>query len=177
MPQTKIARPVSQRERVSRFLLLSTRAGDSIVRDHTLWRRSSTLPPAQNTTTHNARIRKVVISSFPPSSPAQATRLLLGCRSVGRKFEEGTLAAWLHDLLKPHVNRVVVCDSRKAALLRDGNKSDRIDARNLSELLRTNQLKPVYHGKHGLRTLKCTREATTQPRAHHRAPSEPQPQC
>jgi len=26
-------------------------------------------------------------------------------------FEEGTLAAWLHDLLKPHVNRVVVCDS------------------------------------------------------------------
>ena len=52
-------------------------------------------------------------------------------------FEEGTLAAWLHDLLKPHVNRVVVCDSRKAALLRDGNKSDRIDARNLSELLRT----------------------------------------
>jgi len=69
-------------------------------------------------------------------------------------FEEGTLAAWLHDLLKPHVNRVVVCDSRKAALLRDGNKSDRIDARNLSELLRTNQLKPVYHGEHGLRTLK-----------------------
>jgi len=69
-------------------------------------------------------------------------------------FEEGTLAAWLHDLLKPHVNRVVVCDSRKAARLRDGNKSDRIDARNLSELLRTNQLKPVYHGEHGLRTLK-----------------------
>jgi transposase len=48
-------------------------------------------------------------------------------------FEEGTLAAWLHDLLKPHVNRVVVCDSRRAALLRDGNKNDRIDARNLSE--------------------------------------------
>src|SRR5436190_7465683 len=40
-------------------------------------------------------------------------------------FEEGTSAAWLHDLLKPHVNRLVVCDPRKNALLKDGNKSDR----------------------------------------------------
>src|SRR4030081_348937 len=69
-------------------------------------------------------------------------------------FEEGTSAAWLHDLLKPHVNRLVVCDPRKAALLKDGNKSDRIDARKLAEMLRTNQLKPVYHGEHGIRTLK-----------------------
>jgi transposase len=69
-------------------------------------------------------------------------------------FEEGTSAAWLHDLLKPHVDRLVVCDPRKAALLKDGNKSDRIDARKLAELLRTNQLKPVYHGEHGVRTLK-----------------------
>jgi transposase len=61
-------------------------------------------------------------------------------------------AAWLHDLLKPHVSRLVVCDPRKNALLRDGNKSDRIDARKLAELLRTNQLKPVYHGEHGVRT-------------------------
>jgi hypothetical protein len=44
-------------------------------------------------------------------------------------FEEGTsAAAWLHDLLKPHVSRLVVCDPRKNALLKDGNKSDRIDA-------------------------------------------------
>jgi transposase len=69
-------------------------------------------------------------------------------------FEEGTWAAWLHDLLKPHVTRLVVCDPRKAALLQEGNKSDRIDARKLAELLRTNQLKPVYHGEHGVRTLK-----------------------
>jgi transposase len=69
-------------------------------------------------------------------------------------FEEGTSAAWLHDLLKPHVSRLVVCDPRKAALLREGNKSDRIDARKLAELLRTNQLKPVYHGEHGIRSLK-----------------------
>jgi len=30
-----------------------------------------------------------------------------GTQSV--TFEEGTCAAWLHDLLKPHVSRVVVC--------------------------------------------------------------------
>ena len=69
-------------------------------------------------------------------------------------FEEGTSAAWLHDLLKPHVSRLVVCDPRKSALLKDGNKSDRIDARKLAELLRTNQLKPVYHEEHGIRALK-----------------------
>jgi transposase len=68
-------------------------------------------------------------------------------------FEEGTSAAWLHDLLQPHVSRLVVCDPRKAALLKDGNKSDRMDARKLAELLRTNQLKPVYHGEHGMRSL------------------------
>src|SRR5207247_1269959 len=69
-------------------------------------------------------------------------------------FEEGTAAAWLHDLLKPHVSGLVVCDPRKNALLKDGNKSDRIDARKLAELLRGNQLHPVYHGEHGVRTLK-----------------------
>jgi transposase len=69
-------------------------------------------------------------------------------------FEEGILAAWLHDLLKPHVSRLVVCDPRKNALMRDGNQNDRADARNLAELLRTNQVKAVYHGKHGTRALK-----------------------
>ena len=69
-------------------------------------------------------------------------------------FEEGTSAAWLHDLLKPHVNRLVVCDPRKNALMRDGNQNDRVDARNLAELLRTNQVKAVYHGQHGTRALK-----------------------
>jgi molybdopterin-guanine dinucleotide biosynthesis protein A len=32
-------------------------------------------------------------------------------------FEEGTWAAWLYDLLKPHVARVVVCNPRKNALI------------------------------------------------------------
>jgi len=69
-------------------------------------------------------------------------------------FEEGTSAAWLYDLLKPHVARIVVCDPRKNASMKQGNKSDKIDARRLAELLRLNHLNPVYHGEHGLRTLK-----------------------
>src|SRR6478609_10401936 len=38
--------------------------------------------------------------------------------------------------------------------MRDGNQNDRADARNLAELLRTHQVKTVYHGKQGIRTLR-----------------------
>src|SRR5437879_11127864 len=69
-------------------------------------------------------------------------------------FEEGTSAAWLYDLLKPHVTKLVVCDPRKNKSMREGNQNDKIDARRLAELLRLNHLNPVYHGEHGLRTLK-----------------------
>ena len=69
-------------------------------------------------------------------------------------FEEGTSAAWLHDLLKPNVAKVLVCDPRKNALLKTGNKSDRIDARKLADLLRSGLLSPVYHGEAGVRMLK-----------------------
>src|SRR5215471_20932456 len=74
--------------------------------------------------------------------------------TLGLTFEEGTSAAWLHDLLKPYVSRLVVCDPRKNALMRDGNQNDRADARKLAELLRTNQVHAVYHGKHGMRALR-----------------------
>ena len=69
-------------------------------------------------------------------------------------FEEGTWAAWLYDLLKPHVTKLAVCDPRKNASMKQGNKSDKIDARQLAELLRLDHLSPVYHGEHGLRSLK-----------------------
>ena len=59
--------------------------------------------------------------------------------------------AWLYDLLQPHVAQLVVCNPVKNALFRDGNKSDRIDARKLAELLRGNHLKPVYHGETDVR--------------------------
>src|ERR1700732_3966118 len=69
-------------------------------------------------------------------------------------FEEGTSAGWLYDLLKPHVTKIVVCDPRKNALLKAGNKNDRVDARKLGELLRAELLTPVYHGESGVRTLR-----------------------
>ena len=69
-------------------------------------------------------------------------------------WEEGTSAAWLYDLIQPHVTEVVVCNPRQNALVNHGNKSDRIDARKLADLLRGNYLKPVYHGEHGVRGLK-----------------------
>ena len=68
-------------------------------------------------------------------------------------WEEGTWAAWLYDLLKPHAQQVLVCNPRRNALLKEGSKSDKIDARKLADLLRTGMLQPVYHGEHGLRTL------------------------
>jgi len=69
-------------------------------------------------------------------------------------FEEGTSAAWLYDLLKPLAADVIVCDPRKNALLKSGNKDDRIDARKLAVLLRGGLLSAVYHGENGLSTLK-----------------------
>ena len=98
---------------------------------------------------------KLIMESIVETKAATILEFLQGLRgSLSVTFEEGTSAAWLHDLLKPHVSHVVVCDPRKNALLKDGSKSDRIDARKLAELLRGGQLKPVYHGEHGLRSLK-----------------------
>jgi len=67
-------------------------------------------------------------------------------------FEEGTQAAWLHDLIRPHVAEVVVCNPREIPA--QDNKADRSDAKRLAELLRTQRLKAVYHGEHGTQALK-----------------------
>lgn len=50
--------------------------------------------------------------------------------------------------------KVIVCNPRKNQLLNDGNKSDKVDARKLAQLLRAGLLMPVYHGEHGVRDLK-----------------------
>src|SRR5712671_7579015 len=69
-------------------------------------------------------------------------------------FEEGTCAAWLHDLLKLHVTQVLVCDPRKNASMKVANKNDRIDARKLADLLYLNKLNAVFQGETGIRALK-----------------------
>jgi hypothetical protein len=98
---------------------------------------------------------KLIMESILETKAATILEFLQGLHgSLSVTFEGGTSAAWLHNLLKPHVTRLVVCDPRKNALLKDGSESDRIDARKLAELLRGNQLTSVYHGEHGMRTLK-----------------------
>jgi hypothetical protein len=88
---------------------------------------------------------------------ATETKAIVGLiRGLGGRvhvaFEEGTQAQWLHDVLEPHAERVVVCNIRGRG--ETGNKSDRLDADRLSELLRLGSLEPVYHGASGLLTLK-----------------------
>lgn len=98
---------------------------------------------------------KLVMEAILETKAETILQFIRGLRgSLHVTFEEGTSAAWLHDLLKPHVTQVLVCDPRKNALLKDGNKNDRIDARKLAELLYLNKLNPVYHGQAGIRTLK-----------------------
>lgn len=67
-------------------------------------------------------------------------------------FEEGTQAQWLHDLLQPVAERVIVCNVRGKSGL--ASKSDDIDSDQISEGLRTGSLKSVYHGAAGVLPLK-----------------------
>jgi transposase len=98
---------------------------------------------------------KIVMESVIETKASMILQFFDGLRGdLHVTFEEGTWAAWLHDLLKPHVAKLVVCDPRRNALLQDGNQNDRVDARKLSDLLYMNKLNAVHHGDHGLRTLK-----------------------
>jgi hypothetical protein len=100
-------------------------------------------------------VGKVVMESIVETKAESILQCLRGLRgSLHVTFEEGTCAAWLYALLQPQVTQLVVCDPRKNALLKVGNKSDRIDARKLAELLRSNLLRPVFHEDTGLRTLR-----------------------
>ena len=93
---------------------------------------------------------KVLMECIIETKATTVLEFIQGLRgSLWVTFEEGTSAAWLYDLLKPHVTKVVVCDPRKNALLKAGNKNDRVDARKLNDLLRAGLLTPVYHGESG----------------------------
>jgi len=98
---------------------------------------------------------KLVMESIVETKASSILQFIQGLRGeLHVTWEEGTWASWLYDLLKPQVQEVLVCHPRRNALLKEGNKSDKIDARKLADLLRTGMLRPVYHGEHGLRTLR-----------------------
>jgi transposase len=98
---------------------------------------------------------KLVMQSVVATHAAAILDVVHGLRgTLHVTFEESTYSAWLYDLLRSHVDKLVVCNPRKNALLKSGSKSDRIDARKLAELLRADLLSPVYHGQNGTATLK-----------------------
>ncbi len=62
---------------------------------------------------------KLVMEAILETKAGTILHFFRGIRgSLHVNFEEGTWAAWLHDLLQPHVARVVVSDPRKNALLK-----------------------------------------------------------
>src|ERR1700746_3807527 len=98
---------------------------------------------------------KLVMESVVETKASCILQLIHGLRGeLHVTWEEGTWAAWLHDLLQPQVHQVLVCNPRGNALLKEGSKNDKVDARKLADLLRTGMLRPVYHGEHGLRRLR-----------------------
>src|SRR5258707_3577217 len=62
---------------------------------------------------------KIVMESILETKASTMLEFLAGLRgSLFVTFEEGTWAAWLYDLLKPHVTEVLVCNPRKLPLLK-----------------------------------------------------------
>src|SRR5260370_14326013 len=89
---------------------------------------------------------KVVMESILETKASTLLEFLAGLRgSLFVTFEEGTWAAWLYDLLKPHVTEGLVCNPRKIPLLKQGNKIDTLDARQLAHMLHLPDLHPVHH--------------------------------
>ena len=109
----------------------------------------------QTTTTASVREEggRVIARTIMPTEEGAIVEFFRGMRgAIHVAFEEGTQAQWLHDLLVPLVDRVVVCDRRGKS--RQGNKGDQVDADELSELLRQGALRAVYHGSADRATLK-----------------------
>ena len=96
---------------------------------------------------------RVLVRAMIPTEETAITEFFRGMRgAVHVVFEEGTQAQWLHELLTPQVDRVVVCDRRGQP--RYGNKADQVDADQLSERLHRGGLRSVYHGNSHRATLK-----------------------
>ena len=91
---------------------------------------------------------RIIARSVLPTEAAPLLEYFRGMRgTIHVAFEEGTQAQWLHDLLAPVVDRVIVCDRRGES--KHGNKADQPDADELADLLRCGRLRAVYHGGRG----------------------------
>ncbi len=69
--------------------------------------------------------------------------------------EAGELANWVVDIISPLVTRVVISHPRSLAwIAKDSLKNDKLDARKLADLMRSNLVHEVYLPKHNRRTFK-----------------------
>jgi hypothetical protein len=65
---------------------------------------------------------KLVMESIIETKASSVLQFIHGLRGeLHVTWEEGTWAAWLYDLLTPHVHQILVCDPRRNALLKEGN--------------------------------------------------------
>lgn len=60
-------------------------------------------------------------------------------------IEECGVSHWLYVELKDFVDRIIICDPYRNALLKEGPKTDKIDASKLVQLLKANLLREVFH--------------------------------
>ena len=117
---------------------------------HGIWLELSNVSAAEKTVvsgTSLARERRRQITSEPPEAGGRAK----SDPNVRIGMAEPFLPRRRASLFRVSL---VVCNPRKNALLKHGNKSDKIDARKLANLLRLNDLEPVYHGETGVRMLR-----------------------
>ncbi len=72
---------------------------------------------------------KLVMESIIETKAITILEFVHGLRgSLYLTFEEGTWAAWLYDLLKPHVTKLVVCDPRRNDYLKHKDQARVIPA-------------------------------------------------
>jgi transposase len=76
---------------------------------------------------------KLVMEAILETKAETILQFIHGLRgSLHVTLEEGTCAAWLHDLLRPHVAEVLVCDPRKNAPMKAGTRSGSQRSRNVA---------------------------------------------
>ena len=93
------------------------------------------------------RGRMIARSVLPTDAPA-ILEFFRGMRgAIHVTFEEGTQAQWLHDLLVPVVDRVLVCNRRGQT--QQGNKGDHADAAQLADLACEKRLDLAVARHHG----------------------------
>ncbi len=103
-------------------------------------------------------VGKLVMESILETQAATVLEFLHGLRGeLHVTLEEGTWAAWLFVVLKPHVEEIVVWQSAPQRLIERKRQQERQGGRAQAghELLRRRDCRSaVYHGGNGLRTLR-----------------------